>query len=58
MLPQLWGRSQVWLRCGVAVAGAQASAAAPIRSLAPELPYAAGVTVKRKKYVYTESMSV
>ena len=41
-------RSQTWLGSGLAVAVAQASAAAPIRSLAWELPNAAGAALKRK----------
>ena len=39
-------RSQTWLRSGVTVAMAQASAAAPIRPLAWELPCAAGAAFK------------
>ena len=41
---------QTWLRSGVAVAVAYRLAAmAPIQSLAWELPYAAGVALKKKK---------
>ena len=39
----------MWLGSGVAVAVAQPSAAASIQPLAQELPFAAGMTVKRKK---------
>ena len=39
----------MWLRSGAAMAVAQAPAAAPIRPLAQELPYATGAVVKRKK---------
>ena len=39
----------MWLGSGVAVAVAQTSAAASIQPLAQELPFAAGMTVKRKK---------
>ena len=37
------------LRSGVAVAAAGLAAAAPIRHLAWELPYAAGAALKKKK---------
>ena len=48
---KLWHRSQMWLRSGVAVAVAWASAVAPIGPLVQELPYVAGaaMTKKRKK---------
>ena len=46
---KLWCRLQMWLGSSVAVAVAQASAAAPIKHLARELPYDTGVVVKRKK---------
>ena len=39
----------MWLRSGVAVAVARPAAVAPIQPLAQELPYAAGVVLKRKK---------
>ena len=45
-LPCSW---QMWLRSSVAMAVAQASAAAQIRPLAQELPYAPGAAIKRKK---------
>jgi len=38
----------MWLGSGVAVAAVQGTAAAPIQPLAQELPYAAGVTLKKK----------
>ena len=39
----------MWLRSGIAVAVAWDTAAAPVQPLAWELPYAAGVAVKKKK---------
>ena len=39
----------MWLRSGIAVVVAQAVAAASIRPLAWELPYALSATTKRKK---------
>ena len=39
----------MWLGSGVAVAVAEASAAAPIGTLAWELPHAKGMALKRKK---------
>ena len=39
----------MWLGSGVAMAVAQATAAAPIQPLAQELPYATGTAIKRKK---------
>ena len=47
--PNLWCRSQIHLGSDVDVAGAWASAAAPIRPLVQELPHAAGVAIKRRK---------
>ena len=38
----------MWLRSGIAVAVAWDTAAAPVQPLAWELPYAAGVAVKKK----------
>ena len=46
---KLWHRLQMCLGSSVAVAVAQASAAALIQPLAQELPHATGVTVKRKR---------
>ena len=48
-LPQLWHMWQTWLEFSVAVAVAQASAAAPIWPLAWELPCATGAALKRKE---------
>ena len=45
----LWGSLQMWLGSGVAVALGSLAAEAPIRHLAWEPPYAAGVTLKRTK---------
>ena len=39
----------MWLGSGVVEAVAHASAAAPIRRLAQELPHAAGAAMKRRK---------
>ena len=46
---ELWGRSQMWLRSGVALAVAWAIATAPIQPLAWEFPYAADVAIRRKQ---------
>ena len=40
---------QMQLAPGVAVAVAKASAAAPIKPLAQELPYAAGTVIKKRR---------
>ena len=42
-------RLQMQLGCSVAIAVVQATTAAPVQSLAQELPYATGADVKRKK---------
>ena len=46
---ELWCRSQMQLRCGIAVAVAQASCYIFIQHLAWEPPYAAGAALKTKK---------
>ena len=47
---ELWRRSQIWLRSGIAAAGWHRPAAAtPIPPLAWETPYATGAAIKRKK---------
>ena len=46
---KLWHRSQMWLRSSIAVAVVQAVAKALIWPLAWELPFAAGVDIKRKQ---------
>ena len=45
----------MWLRSGIAVAVAWDTAAAPVQPLAWELPYAAGVAVKKKKIIIRKS---
>ena len=45
---ELWCRSQTWLGPGVAVAVCRPAAAAPIRLLVWELPYATHVALKNK----------
>ena len=45
---ELWCRSQTWL-CHCCGYGVRLAAAAPIRPLTWELPYAAGVALKRQK---------
>ena len=49
VLRELWCRSQKRLGSGMAVAVARPAATAPIRPLAWEPPYAAGVALKRQK---------
>ena len=46
---KLWHKSQMWLESSTTVAVVQASAAAPIQTLAQELPYVPGVAVEKKK---------
>ena len=46
---KLQHRSQIWLRPHVAMAGYRPAAAAPIRPLVWELPYATDVALKREK---------
>ena len=46
---KLWCRSQMWLGSDNAILWCSLALAAPILSLAWELPYAVGVAVKRKK---------
>ena len=47
-LPELWCRSQIWLRSVVAGAVVWLAAVARIQLLAGERPYAAGAVMKRK----------
>ena len=47
--PELWCRSKMWLGSGMAWLCQRLAAVAPIGPLAGEPPYAAGVTLKKKK---------
>ena len=49
---ELWCRSQVWLRSQVAVAVGQAGSCSSDQTLAWEPPYATGMALKRKKYIF------
>ena len=55
-MPELWCRSKTWLESGIAVAVVWARGCSLDSTLAWELPYAAGMALKKKIIVIIKSL--